>query len=43
MVLDNLGLTKKEREVYLSVTAILDETEETTKFIQLLKLALEGY
>ena len=38
-----LNLTKKERKVYLSVTAILDETEETTEFVKLLKLALEGY
>ena len=36
-------ITTKEKEVYLSVTAILDEREETTQFIELLKLALEGY
>lgn len=36
-------LTEREKEVYLAVTSILDETEETTYFVKLLKLALEGY
>ena len=36
-------MNKREKEVYLSVTAILDNTEETTEFVRLLKLALEGY
>lgn len=36
-------MTPKEKEVYLSVTAILDEQEEKSQFTELLKLALEGY
>lgn len=38
-----MKLTEREREVYLAVTGILDVTEETTDFVKLLKLALEGY
>jgi len=32
-----------EKKVYLEVTAILDELEESNEFTQLLKFALEGY